>query len=108
MKSDNRDEFRSKGAVEQDRPEQKTNTSLAGQIGHRNKGPIMNANDTDFPEPGENPEHTGEPMAQDREQDNERERVEREGDQVQDTDNQEPGQRQRRNQNDEKDDPLAA
>ena len=104
MTSDN--DFNSKGAVEQDRPGQKTNTSLTGQIGHRNKGPILDTHDTDFPEPGQSPEHTGEPM--EREQNNERERLERDADQVQDADDQEPGQRQRRNQNDQKDDPLAA
>ncbi len=104
------DEFSGKGAVEQDRPEQPTNTSLTGQIGHRNKGPIVNTQDTDFPEPGENPEHSGELMEQksQKQQNDDRERLEREADQVQDDVDQEPGDRQRRNQNQEKDDPLAA
>lgn len=56
-----RDPDRDKGALEQDRPGEQTNTSLAGQLGHRNKGPLVDGADTDFPEPGENPEHTGEP-----------------------------------------------
>jgi hypothetical protein len=103
------DEFRSKGAVEQDHPEQKTNTSLAGQIGHRNKGPIVNTHDTDFPEPGQNPEHTGEPVAgSNSEEVDDRWRIEREADLDQDTVDQDPGERQKENQNDEADDPLAA
>lgn len=55
------DPDRDKGALEQDKPGEQTNTSLAGQLGHRNKGPLVDGADTDFPEPGENPEHTGEP-----------------------------------------------
>ncbi len=102
------DEYKSKGAVEQDRPEQRTNTSLAGQIGHRKKGPILDTNDTDFPEPGQNPEHSGEIMNQQNRQEDDREKLEREADRVQDEVDQQPGDRQRRNQNEEKDDPLAA
>jgi hypothetical protein len=50
-----------KGAVEQDEPGQSTNTSMQGQLGHRTENPLVKSNDTDFPEPGENPEHSGEP-----------------------------------------------
>jgi hypothetical protein len=50
-----------KGAVEQDRPGQKGNTSLRNQLGHRGTDPLVQSSDTDFPEPGENPEHSGEP-----------------------------------------------
>jgi hypothetical protein len=50
-----------KGAVEQDAPGQKTNTSLEGQLPHRNENPLIKSRDTDFPEPGENAEHSGEP-----------------------------------------------
>lgn len=103
------DEFSGKGAVEQDRPRQSTNTSLTGQIGHRHKGPVLDTHDTDFPEPGQNPEHSGELMEQkSQKQPDDRERLEREADQVQDEVDQQPGDRQRRNQNEEKDDPLAA
>ena len=56
-----KDSFAHKGAVEQDSPEQETNTSIAGQLPHRNQNPLVKSRDTDFPEPGENPEHTGEP-----------------------------------------------
>jgi hypothetical protein len=50
-----------KGAVEQDAPDQPTNTSMRGQLPHRSESPLIKSNDTDFPEPGENPEHSGEP-----------------------------------------------
>lgn len=56
-----RDPDRNKGAVEQDKPGERGNTSLQGQLGHRNKGPLVDNADTDFPEPGENPEHSGQP-----------------------------------------------
>lgn len=48
-----------KGAVEQDERTQTGNTSMKGQLGHRDQDPMLKAADTDFPEPGENPEHTG-------------------------------------------------
>lgn len=102
------DEFRNKGAVEQDRPEQKTNTTMAGQMGHRNKDPLIDTNDTDFPEPGQSPEHSGEVMQQKKSENEDREKLEREADLVQDEVDQQPGDRQRRNQNDEESDPLAA
>ncbi len=58
-----RDENSGKGAVEQNRPGQKTNTSLAGQIGHRDQDALLKSSDSDFPEPGQNEEHTGESQA---------------------------------------------
>ena len=33
-----------------------------GQLGHRDQDPRLKSADTDFPEPGENPEHSGEPQ----------------------------------------------
>ena len=57
-----RDQDREKGAVEQDDPRQKTNSSISGQLGHRDQDPLIKRSDTDFPEPGENPEHSGEPQ----------------------------------------------
>ncbi len=83
----------SKGAVEQDAPRQETNTSLQGQLGHRTEDPLVKDNDTDFPEPGNNEEHSGEPQG----------REVNPEDVAQD----DPGHRQKRNQ-DTKDDPLAA
>ena len=50
-----------KGAVEQDAPGKPTNTSMQGQLGHRTEDPMVKDNDSDFPEPGGNEEHTGEP-----------------------------------------------
>jgi hypothetical protein len=55
-----KDQDREKGALEQDEPTQTGNTSMRGQLGHRDQDPMLKAADTDFPEPGENPEHTGE------------------------------------------------
>lgn len=49
-----------KGAVEQDSRTQPTNTSLSGQLGHRDQDPLIKSSDTDFPEPGNNEEHSGE------------------------------------------------
>ena len=54
-----RDQDREKGAVEQDERTQQGNTSMQGQLGHRDQDPMLKAADTDCPEPGENPEHTG-------------------------------------------------
>ncbi len=56
------DEDVTKGAVEKESPQQKGNSSMAGQLPHRTNDPLIKQFDTDFPEPGENPEHSGEPM----------------------------------------------
>jgi hypothetical protein len=56
-----RDQDREKGAVEQDGPTQTTNESQRGQLGHRDQNPMLKDADTDFPEPGSSPEHSGEP-----------------------------------------------
>lgn len=58
-----KDQDRSKGAVEQDDPTQpgNGNTSMQGQLGHRDQDPMLKSSDSDFPEPGGNPEHSGEP-----------------------------------------------
>jgi hypothetical protein len=78
----NRDNDIHKGAVEDDSPKEEHNTSMRGQLGHRNKDEIIDGNDSDYPEPGESPEHTGQDM--------------------------DPGQRQKRNQGDKAEDPLAS
>ncbi len=80
-----KDEDANKGAIEQDRRQQETNVSPTG----------ADRGTTDFPEPGENEEHTGE--ARDA-------GVNPEGL----TQDQDPGFRQKENQNKTKDDPLAA
>jgi hypothetical protein len=71
-----------KGAVETDKPQQHSQTSLEGQLPHRPEDARIKGWDSDFPEPGENPEHSGQDI--------------------------DPGMRQKQNQNDKKDDPLAA
>jgi hypothetical protein len=54
-----------KGAVESDRPEESPgddaqNESMAGQLGHRDQDEEIKENDTDFPEPNAEAEHSGE------------------------------------------------
>jgi hypothetical protein len=50
-----------KGAIEDDHhltETDETNASLRGQLPHRALDEEVRGMDTDFPEPGENPEHT--------------------------------------------------
>ena len=55
------DQDRGKGAVEQDRPQEPPgNTSMQGQLGHRDQNPLLKSADSDFPEPGGSAEHSGE------------------------------------------------
>ncbi len=61
-KHETRDEDIGKGAVEQDRPDQPTNTSMTGQTGHRDQNPLLKSSDSDYPERGQNAEHSGEPQ----------------------------------------------
>jgi len=49
-----------KGATETENHETPGNIGLQEQLGHRDQDPMLKDADTDFPEPGENPEHTGE------------------------------------------------
>lgn len=97
-----RDEDAGKGAIEQDRRDQKTNTSLREQNGHRDQDPLLKSANSDFPEPGQNEEHTGEPHT--------RNELDRDTDAAWagPAENQSPGFRQKENQNKSKDDPLAA
>jgi hypothetical protein len=60
--TDHKDQDRFKGAVEQEDPTQEGNTSLSGQLGHRDQDEMIKDADSDFPEPGQSPEHTGEPV----------------------------------------------
>jgi len=55
-----KDQDRFKGALEQEERDQHGNTSMQGQLGHRDQDPMLKAADTDFPEPGASPEHSGE------------------------------------------------
>jgi hypothetical protein len=54
-----KDQDRFKGALETEEKGQEGNTSMQGQLGHRDQDPMLKAADSDFPEPGESPEHTG-------------------------------------------------
>jgi len=47
----------SKGAVESETPQQHSQSSCQGQLPHRPQDSRIEGHDTDFPEPGENPEH---------------------------------------------------
>ncbi len=95
-----RDDDAAKGATEQDRRTQHTNTSLSGQLPHRKKSPLAEGRDSDFPEPGENPEHTGQLQR--------RRQYDREFDPEGEVQDQDPGHRQKQNQNRRKDDSLAS
>ena len=113
------DQDAGKGAVEGDQ----SNTSMSGQNPHRNAPSIVKANDSDFPEPGSNPEHSGERRDQKTgvsnmnraKADHDREGEPAEGADIKvgrspdrDRVNQDPGHKQKQLHNDEKDDPLAA
>jgi hypothetical protein len=61
MAHDTPDQDKSKGATEDENSAQPGNAALQGQLGHRDPDPIIKDADSDFPEPGANPEHSGEP-----------------------------------------------
>jgi hypothetical protein len=54
------DQDTAKGATETEDHKIAGNIGLQQQLGHRDQDPMLKDADTDFPEPGENPEHTGE------------------------------------------------
>jgi hypothetical protein len=56
------DQDESKGATEDDVQNAPGNAGLQGQLGHRDQDPQIKDADSDFPEPGGSPEHTGEPQ----------------------------------------------
>jgi hypothetical protein len=53
------DQDRAKGGTDGAYHSHDGNLGLAGQLGHRDQDPLLKGYDTDFPEPGENPEHSG-------------------------------------------------
>ena len=55
------DQDSAKGAMETENHEGAGNIGLQEQLGHRDQDPMLKDADSDFPEPGQNPEHTGEP-----------------------------------------------
>ncbi len=62
MPDGERDQDLAKGATEADDHQTPGNIGLQEQLGHRDQDPILKDADSDFPEPGEGPEHTGEPQ----------------------------------------------
>ena len=62
----NQDNDLKKGATEDETPGDKNMTSMTGQLGHREEDPMIKDADSDFPEPGQSPEHSGEHKAGER------------------------------------------
>ena len=60
MVSTKTDQDTAKGAIETENHDTPGNLGLQLQLGHRDQDPLIKGADTDFPEPGENPEHSGE------------------------------------------------
>ena len=56
---DDKDEAAGKGAVEDDGRQGEHPGSLSGQLGHRDQEELLKENDTDFPEPDAEAEHSG-------------------------------------------------
>jgi hypothetical protein len=54
------DQDMEKGATETEDHKVPGNAGLQGQLGHRDQDSILKDSDSDFPEPGQNPEHSGE------------------------------------------------
>lgn len=52
------DADRGKGSMEPDERGQAGNNSMRGQLSHRDQAPLVEGADTDFPEPGQSPEHS--------------------------------------------------
>lgn len=61
MTHSRRDPDESKGATESDGHESPGNIGMQEQLGHRDQDPLIKDADSDFPEPGLSPEHSGEP-----------------------------------------------
>jgi hypothetical protein len=54
------DQDTAKGATETEDHKNAGNIGLQEQLGHRDQDPMMKDADSDFPETGHNPEHSGE------------------------------------------------
>jgi hypothetical protein len=55
------DQDTAKGATEAEDDKGPGNVGLQEQLGHRDQDPMIKDADSDFPEPGQSPEHSGEP-----------------------------------------------
>ena len=62
MVHEKHDQDASKGATEETDHTVPGNAGLEGQLGHRDQDPLVKGADSDFPEPGGSPEHSGEPV----------------------------------------------
>jgi hypothetical protein len=60
MSESRRDQDSAKGVVETDDHKTPGNAGLQDQLGHRDQEPMLKDADSDFPEPGQSPEHSGE------------------------------------------------
>lgn len=60
MLDEKQDQDTAKGATETENHDIPGNIGLQQQLGHRDQDPMLKGADSDFPEPGENPEHSGE------------------------------------------------
>jgi hypothetical protein len=61
MPNSTRDQDAAKGATEAEDHKDPGNSGMQEQLGHRDQDPMLKDADSDFPEPGQNPEHSGEP-----------------------------------------------
>jgi hypothetical protein len=111
VKSHTQDPDDAMGAVAQDRPGQPNNTAdFTEQIDHRDQRSIKKDSDTDFPEPGNSPEYSMQKQDDAKKQGDQisSKKIESDDLRVEDEVNQDPGERQKENQNKKKDDDLAA
>lgn len=60
MRENKIDQDAEKGASEAEHNRPDGNVGLERQLGHRDQDPLLKDADSDFPEPGLNPEHSGE------------------------------------------------
>ncbi len=60
MEYSSHDQDSAKGAMETEDHKVSGNAGLQGQLGHRDQDAMLKDADSDFPEPGQNPEHSGE------------------------------------------------
>ncbi len=61
MPDSTHDQDAAKGATEAEDQKTPGNIGLQEQLGHRDQDPMLKDADSDFPEPGLSPEHSGEP-----------------------------------------------
>jgi hypothetical protein len=61
MPQSTRDQDSAKGATETEDHKDPGNAGMQEQLGHRDQDPMLKDADSDFPEPGQSPEHSGEP-----------------------------------------------